>query len=329
MLSLRPSRGDAHVAETPKDALDALCQMIVKSNDSNAPTTQLIFLGDSTALQVLRLSVRAVLTCLQRNGGVDELQLTSTSRLIEGFHKRIAQVGVTERIVLTALNGHVWTFTFVKSRYLGELGDALQEHVACSAGRTSVLIACGTWDIARPVLPMSGLSLSSQTTSSGPLWRRALSNFSSTLRRHADHVVHSLQLGNTVACGRNIRVLLPILPNCTADKFHRVLEGRSTSTDPYANVQGSDCRSRLVLGTAPVVRRTLHRLGSIGSVSVVDPQALFSPMTSRFVSRHSLASFGGACVASDGAHLDDLSQRIPLLTPCTLRVLRRVWDHSV
>lgn len=325
----------------PNALLSNLCPIVASRVGNPGERTRSIFAGDSSALQALRMSVMVAIACLEHDRLVDPHEAFTVGQETEMLHKRLVDASDIEKISITTTTDCVWEFWFVKSRYVRELSLTLRattpwidrvsdlamgDRALQPLKKVDLFVAIGTWDATRPTTYHSGLRLDEESTGSISSWRRALLNFSTTVKRHTADVGALLAQSGGVPWSRR-RILLPILPNCSAAKFRRVLEGRSTSKiDPYMFVQGRDCRRRLVVGTAPVMREVLHKVGDSlgGSFSVVDYQQLLA------TSAHFLAAdgSGGFCLASDGAHIDDLAQRSPLLTPCALRLMHQLWNRK-
>lgn len=321
----KPMPGDSTVLLTTSLCSSLSSQFPLSSGDR----VRSIFIGDSTALQALRVSVTAVATCLKGSGLLDDAGLAKALHDVTALQIRLVEAQMLEKVSIVAFHSGGWDFWFVKVKYLDELKAAHRSVIntddARKLSRVDIVIALGTWDILRPTLEHSGLLLDSVSTATLLSWKGALRNFSHTVRRHSLDISKVMaEYPQTVR-----RFVIPMIPNCSASKFHRVALQQSPSTtgqhDPYERVQGKDCRRRLVYGTAPIVREALLRVAASSDIDMIDFNLLLPATTkSSSVARDELQR-SKFCTASDGAHFDDLSAKVPQLTQCSIGLLTRLW----
>ncbi|CUG06428.1 GPI-anchored surface protein, putative [Bodo saltans] len=317
----------------PGDSTALLTTSLCSSLSSQFPLSsgnrvRSIFIGDSTALQALRVSVTAVATCLKGSGLLDEGGVTKALHAVTALQIRLVEAQMLEKVSIVALHSGGWDFWFVKVKYLDELKAAHRSVIntddARKLSRVDIFIALGTWDILRPTLEHSGLLLDSVSTATLLSWKGALRNFSHIVRRH------SLDISKVMSTYPQTvrRLVIPMIPNCSASKFHRVAQqppSTSSQHDPYERVQGKDCRRRLVYGTAPIVREALLRVAAaLSDIHMIDSNLLLPATTKSSVARDKLRR-SEFCTASDGAHFDDLSAKVPQLTQCSIGLLMRLW----
>jgi hypothetical protein len=330
LLLLHWSNTQSHNRSSTSDFVASLCPTLSTRMPRKGETTRSIFVGDSTALQALRVSVAATAMCLESAHLIDSSKHSAVLQATVLLKKRLIEAADVEKISIASEGGGIWEFWFVKAKYLDELHGVARSAAIADVhllSRVDLLVAVGTWDISRPSLEHSGLVLDAASTKTSSSWKAALRNFTGTTRNHAAHITELLTLPVTLPRGA-VRMVLPMAPNCSAHKFHRVLDRAPTNDlpDPYEHVQGRDCRRRLVDGTAPILREALLHAATVeGSpIQVIDYDDLLTT-TQSSASSADVAKLAGVCTASDGAHFDDLSTTIPLLTPCTLRLLHLLW----
>lgn len=305
-------------------ALDDGCTGIVQRARSGNSST--VFIGDSNALQVMRMSALFVTECLRAAKMLEADHYQFVQRRAAELHMRIAKANAVEHLVVPLYS---WDMRFIKAPYVSMLPAALDRLtsdtlVNCSKHQ-DVFIISGTWDIARPVKEHSGVIFDGPPTSEADE-AQAMAEFTSTVKRHLREAANRVQ---RLPCASRVRTVLPLLPNCSASKFHRVSNKNQPTTilasvtrqDPYQYVQGDACHTRLYMGTAMVVRSSMQS----GQQGVVDVLPLLSSPSRGKESGAAAGNGAAICTSSDGAHLDDFTLRFPLLTTCARHVMRALW----
>lgn len=277
------------------------------------------FIGDSSALQMLRVTAGAAAGCFAAAGYLTPNGVARANARIQELTVRISATRAAERVVLSSdgrADSALWIFVFVKARYLVDVVTRLEQwsrlelaQAACSAGlHPGVIVSVGSWDMIRPATESSGgLSFETHAFDSpdDAAWRIALSSFDSSVKRITQRLFE--QFGELCASRRaaSAALLLPPLPNCSAAKF-LFQEGSVPGADPYRNLRGGRrCEALLRSGTGLSFRREL--MLHVTTMRVVD-------LESFVVSRR--------CGVQDGTHLDTAE---PL---CAASVVRALTWHS-
>lgn len=291
-------------------------------DDANIGTIEkltFIFVGDSTALQALRLTVLSVARCAVENFGPTNNSLLAQLRRVDHvvqttLEKRISEfedandLDASRQQVSILIPSNVGpetrkiTFHFLKAPYgvdvVRKLSRVTKEisSMTCSSVQHAffVRVVFGNWDVIRPRWDAHRIDFavpSSLATEGLELYERFVrDSIAAPLLANARELL-SLPLArlcNTSNTVTRLRVVLPPAPNCTASKFTAGGQLRQgDGSDPYRGLRGSDnCLRHAVSGT---YRRFLTAMRPHGGEWMRDTNALVT---------------GGLCSQSDGSHID-------------------------